>query len=117
MSDEQHPSLTPLQLVVHDLQNDEALLCCPVCGGDYVHLSQVAVEQGQTRTTVGNEATHTAACDRGLLQRGSLLVTSFWCEQGHAFEYRYSFCKGHVLCELVTGLIDTADPHEELWRN
>ncbi len=108
---------TPLRFVIRDAGEGKACFCCPVCGNDHVHPAQVIVDQGQTRTEVTRDKTFVAASDHGMLARGSLVATQFWCEEGHAFEYRLSFHKGRLTCELATWQIAAEQPREELWRD
>jgi hypothetical protein len=108
---------TPLRFVIRDAGNDEVYFCCPVCGNDYVHQAKVIVDQGQTRTEVTGEQTRVVASDHGMLSRGSQVAMQLWCEAGHAFEYRLSFNKGHLTCELATWPLAAESPREELWRN
>lgn len=117
MSDQHVLPKTPLRFVIRDAGEGEACFCCPVCGNDYVHPAQVIVDQGQTRTEVTREQTIVAASNHGMLARGSLVAMQFWCEQGHAFEYRLSFHKGHLNCELATWQFAAEQLRDELWRD
>lgn len=117
MFDPQLPLDTPLRFVIHDLDDSDVCLCCPDCGNEHVHPARVAVEQGRTRTEVSRESTVVGPSSRAGVWRGSLIALRFWCEGGHAFEYRYSFLKGQLLCELLTWKIDVSQQQEELWRD
>lgn len=107
----------PLRLVVRDVGTETAGLCCPLCGMDYVHPEQVAVDQGKTRTVVRRESTRVAASERSESHRGSLILLDFWCENGHRFRYRLEFHKGQVVCELHAGRLGDLPEDEELWRS
>lgn len=106
----------PLRLAVRDVGDDAAGLCCPLCGMDYVHPEQVAVDQGKTRTIVRRESTRVAASERGTSHRGSLIALDFWCENGHRFRYRLEFHKGQLFCELHAGDLHDLSDDDELWR-
>ncbi len=92
-------------------------LCCPVCAGPYVHAAEVSVEQGQTKTVVTEEVTHVLPSERFRHARGSVITLNFWCEFGHAFQYRLEFHKGHMHLTLMTEPLDVSRPRSELWRN
>lgn len=111
------PLATPLRFVIRDLQRGAACLCCPVCGFDYVHPEQGAVDQGRSRSVVTRESTTVATSDSPSGHRGSVVVLRFWCEQGHGFEYRYEFHKGQMLCELSSWRLPDGEPPSELWRD
>lgn len=104
----------PLRFVVCDLGPAVAALCCPVCGCDRVHLAEVIVEQGKTKTVVGRELTRVLATDHGATHRGSFIVVRFFCEEGHDFQYQFAFSHGTTSCELHAGQHDGSD---ELWRD
>jgi len=117
VSDTSVPRAAPLRFVIRDLRHGAACLCCPVCGFDYVHPEQVAVDQGCSRSVVARESTTVVAVGGLSGQRGSVIVLRFWCEQGHGFEYRYEFHKGHLLCELSSWRLPEGEPPNELWRD
>lgn len=117
MSEQPILQRTPLRFVIRDAGDGEACFCCPICGSDSVHPARVVVDQGQTRTEVTRDKSLVAASDRGMLSRGSLIATQMWCEQGHAFEYRLSFHKGLLRCELETWQFPAEQPRDELWRD
>lgn len=103
-----------LRFVICDLDEGEAGFCCPVCGCDSVHPAGFVVEQGKTRTVVTCETTSVEATERGKHSRGSLVLLSFWCKEGHLFHYRFEFHNGQTFCELHAGQHDGSD---ELWRD
>jgi len=107
----------PLRLIVREVGTDAAGLCCPLCGMDYVHPEQVAVDQGKTRTIVRRESTNVSASDRETTHRGSLIALDFWCEGGHVFRYVLDFYKGQMVCELYAGDMGKLPEDEELWRS
>ncbi len=117
MSDTSVSRVAPPRFVIRDLRHGAACLCCPVCGFDYVHPEQVAVDQGCSRSVVARESTTVAAVGGVSGQRGSVIVLRFWCEQGHGFEYRYEFHKGQLLCELSSWRLPEGEPPSELWRD
>jgi len=107
----------PFRLVICELSNKEAGLCCPVCGNPYVHPAEVAVEQGRTKTVVVCESTCVQPTERGSSHRGSKISLAFWCESGHRFEYRMAFQKGQLFCELLSCSGGPQTSSDELWRN
>jgi hypothetical protein len=107
----------PLRFVIHDVDDRDTVLCCPVCACDFVHPSLVRVEQGQTETLVTRETTRVLGTDRGLLHRGSRTTLEFWCENGHSFAYELQFHKGRTQCELSMRRLETNESRDELWRN
>ena len=118
MSEQPIPWGSPLRFVIRDAGQGDAHLCCPVCGSAYVHPARVVVDQSQTRTEVTREMTVVTPSEPGnVSRRGSLISTQLWCEQGHAFEYRLTFHKGSLLCEMATWQLADDAPREELWRD
>lgn len=107
----------PFRLVICELGDNEAGLCCPICGDTYVHPAEVAVEQGRTKTVVICEATCVQPTERGSSHRGSEITLAFWCESGHRFEYRMAFQKGQLFCELHSRSGGPQTSSDELWRN
>jgi hypothetical protein len=57
------------------------------------------------------------ANDRPNNRRGSVVALRFWCEEGHGFEYRYTFHKGQLICELSSWRLPVGQPPSELWRS
>ncbi len=107
----------PLRWIVRDIGADAPGLCCPLCGMDFVHPEQVAVDQGKTRTIVRCESTNVSASSREATHRGSLISLDFWCENGHVFRYLLEFHKGQMHCELYAGNLGDRPCNEELWRS
>lgn len=71
------------------------LLLCPICGDDFLHLGEVAVDQLGAEVRVGPTGplleSHT--CDR----RGAVVRVSVHCEFGHAIAIQFAFHKGTTL--------------------
>jgi len=107
----------PVRIVLKGMPGNEAGLCCPVCGSEYVHPLAVIVEQGHTRTEVKAHGTTVTATDRFCRARGSLVELGFACEQGHDFRYALEFHKGSIFLQLAAQPRDPQLPLDELWRN
>jgi hypothetical protein len=105
----------PLRFVVSRSCDEEGLICCPLCGGDYVHLGQISVQQGQTQTVIGRERTETKAAPSG--KRGSAVAINFVGECGHAFTYAFEFHKGQTSAGLSVIDVEPGEWPETLWRN
>jgi len=103
----------PLRFVIGQGYGD-GCLCCPVCGGEYVHIGPVNVAQGQTNAVIENEQITVKPCERGKHFRGSLVQVVFWCECGHEFTYSFQFHKGITSCSLESRSNDRFD---SLWRD
>ena len=103
-------------LIRHD-SSQQDLLCCPECGFDYVHIGCVNIEQGHQKIHAIEDFAITNGSSRHETKRGSEVQVTFWCENGHEFEYRFSFCKGQTSVELYKTDIYAEVNHLELWRN
>ena len=92
---------------------------CPLCLGDYVHIGEIEVVQGRTKTRISSDKTETTATDHSLSSRGSQVLLSFNGECGHSFVYVLSFHKGCTYMRLL-GTYEEGDelkPFPELWRD
>ena len=90
---------------------------CPACGFHYVHIAGVEVNQGGKAVFVDRKGSH-AAGDGPATARGSIVTTTFWCENGHKFEHSLAFHKGEVFIRVtVCGEVDVASSAPELWRD
>ena len=97
--------------------NQQDLICCPVCGFDYVHIGSVNVEQGHHRICATENTVITEASNRHEGVRGSEATIIFWCEGGHQFEYRFAFHKGQTSVQLYCAELPEESDQPELWRN
>jgi len=74
---------------------------CPKCGGQFVGIGPVTIDQGGLTVTVNGRGTDQT--DYGFVQhsrsenrlRGSCVVISFSCEVGHTFTHTIAFHKGN----------------------
>lgn len=109
MSDEREPRDIPPRFVVGEgMGEGYHTFRCPICMTDCVHHGGVEVTQG-TRLTI---VSHDSVCDKSIPpngSRGSDVLVRFNCENGHEFEYRWSFHKG----SMFIGLQETKDSVRE----
>ena len=98
---------------------DLAQIChCPACGGSYVHLGAVTVEQGPEVAIVRASGVTTGLREEPW-GRGSTVRILAWCEEcpaTHAIVV--AFHKGQTKRRLeVVGSRGDDEPKEELWRS
>ena len=100
----------------------EALLSCPVCDFECVHLVACTVEQEKTSVHVTHDRlTQQAIPPSG--RRGSTVKVEAYCEEGHRFVLCMAFHKGSVfvwharLPDCPGNESEGYTPPEELWRN
>ena len=102
------------------------MICCPVCGFEYVHPWRVLVMQGAIATEVTCEQSHTYGLPKSemMKRRGSKIVLNFYCESGHSFGYEMQFHKGCLYCKLFSADCKQSDDEgeefeapDELWRD
>lgn len=87
------PITTPPRLempLAEALEGERSAILCPVCRDSYVH---------------------TGAATAYPYDRGSHLVVSFWCEQGHHFDLDLLTHKGETLASVR--YLDHADDEED----
>lgn len=89
---------------------------CRCCGFDYVHITSVAVKQGDKITAIDGEHAITCPCP-GNHRRGSDVAIEYRCESGCCFVELFSFHKGQVFETCVEFGCDPDEPIEELWRD
>jgi len=94
--------------------DNEAILCCPVCGFNYVHIGAVEVRQGKTMAVSAGDRTEVLGNDRPW-NKGSQITINLWCENYHGFSYTLKFHKGNTTLALVAG--DAPFPNKSLWRS
>ena len=107
-------------------QDHESTVLCPVCPShdsptevDYVHLSNVLVNQGGDITKVMR---HETTFEEGkAVGRGSEVRLTFFCESDHAFQLIFQFHKG--VTSVRTEIIPAPDHPDgayslgEMWRD
>lgn len=114
-----NPSMKLGPFPIHQ-RGDGPELVCPVCNFDYVHLARVDVAQGTVHATITHEQVNVHSTSRGEHARGSKAMLSFWCENGHGFEYHFEFHKGMTALQVVIHpecVIEPAVGRAELWRS
>ena len=107
----------PTRFVLTGYSGD-AVLVCPICACDNVHINGVAVHQNKTSTVITNDTTRVVGskdADEPSFRRGSIVNLMFSCESGCGFRYTFRFHKGAVLVDLES-CPDMADA-PELWRD
>ena len=115
---QQSTAQVPLRFVIEGASHaGDGTLCCPVCGGDYVHIGPVIIEQGQTQTRIERDSTFVGGTDRGEHYRGSSVQIRFYGECGHLFWYDFAFYKGNVSASLGHREITPDEPWLTLWRD
>ena len=60
------------------------MLCCPICGFEYVHFEKPDFIDGKDNHEAGWNG------------RGNKISILFWCESGHAFRLCFGFHKGNT---------------------
>ncbi len=107
----------PYKQVVSADSDHDAILCCPVCGCDNVHI--VSVFTGMHHTAVlcnGDDAAVTRST-KPSPRSGSRVAITFAGECHHGFSYRWEFRQGLTRTTLVNvEQIPPGPVPQTLWR-
>lgn len=87
---------------------------CRCCGFNYVHITAVAVKQGEVITSIDRERVVTSPCLNN--RRGSDVAIEYRCEDGCSFVETFSFHKGQVFEDCID-FGRTTEPYRDLWRD
>ena len=97
----------------------EALLKCPYCDFDCVHIQSVEVNRGGEITIIDKDGTKVKA--GGASGRGACIVLTLWCEDGHKWRRSFQFHKGQAFIEdelLISGCPQCFQNYtSDLWRD
>lgn len=98
-----------------------AVLCCPICGSEAVHLGAVSVLQGCETTICKENRTVIMPSDRNQDSKGSCVMQMYYCEHWHEFLEVQEFSQGKTYRTLyarpqAVGGPDTPVVVDELWR-
>lgn len=93
----------------------------PVCGFDYVHITDVcAYPVGRDRHFVSADhqgVTVSPGAGAGGCGRGNDVIVTFQCEDGHEFSYKFGFHKGQTSLEQTFRTITQEEIAYPLWRD
>ena len=84
--------------------NDEKF-CCPVCDFDYVHIEKIEVHPVDDKTITISMSGLNVSKEKSIEpliqnQRGTVIIITYNCEEGHRWEYKQQFHKGMTFHEI-----------------
>jgi len=115
---EHNESLKPF-INISDFGGEPFIFVCPVCNGDFVHISQVLVMTKKTITSVSSKGTRVIEEEHPYVHRGSVTVFRIYCEQcGVQKDVLFRFHKGQTFVDVVEkSAVLSEEATDDIWRN
>ena len=93
------------------------ILCCPVCGFEYIHPLSISVITKPITTTIDSKGTRiypTTKEQMKNLGKGVRIEMEYYCENGHHGKIIFQFHKGQTFMEYEE--LPQINDWEVIWR-